>query len=127
MGTPRSSRTRARVAELLLIATLSLAVADAGAHAVVVGSSLEQSPVKPRVAATVVLHFNSGIEIGLSRVFLVTTGDVHQLLPIRAGAKPDELVVAVPALAEGDYALKYRVFAVDGHLTEDVIRFRVSK
>ncbi len=125
--TPCASGRRARVAALFLMVALCLAGADALAHAIVVGTSLEQSPIKPRVAASVVLHFNSGIEIGLSRVFLVTAGEAQQALPIQAGARPGELVVAVPALAAGDYALKYRVFAVDGHLTEDVIRFRVAK
>jgi hypothetical protein len=37
-----------------------------------------------------------------------------------------QMLIKVPALEEGDYAIKYKVFAADGHLTEDVIRFKVS-
>ena len=127
IGTSRSSRAGGRVAALLLAAALALAVVDTRAHAVIIGSSLQQSPVTAGVATSVTLRFNSGIEVALSRVFLVTESNARQVLAVHAGTKPGELVVSVPALAEGRYALKYRVFAVDGHLTDDVIRFQVAK
>jgi hypothetical protein len=118
---------------LRYLATLSFSIALGGgaayalAHAVVIGTSLQQQPVHARAAAKITLRFNSAIEVALSRVFLVSKGDVYQALSIAAGEKRGELVVEVPPLAEGDYALKYRVFAADGHLTEDVIRFRASR
>lgn len=114
-------------ATFALVAMLSLGADDARAHAVMVGSSLQQSPPKAQVATTAVLRFNSGVEVGLSRVVLVSAGDAEQALAIHTGDKPGELVVSIPALAEGRYALRYRIFATDGHLTDGVIRFRVAK
>jgi methionine-rich copper-binding protein CopC len=116
-----------RLSALLLAALLALASPYAAAHAVVTGSSLEKRPVKAGAATKVLLSFNSGIDVGLSRVFLVSRGDVHAPLPIAAGKKPGQLVVDLPPLAPGEYALKCRVFAADGHLTEEILRFRVTE
>lgn len=116
-----------RCVGLLLAAILSLAVGQAAAHAIVTGSSLKEQPVKAGVPTKVLLSFNSAVEVGLSRVFVVSKGDVHTPVPIAAGKKPGELRVDVPALAHGEYALKCRIFAADGHLTEEIIRFRVAE
>jgi methionine-rich copper-binding protein CopC len=98
----------------------------AQAHAVVTESSLQTQPVKPGHATTVLLQFNAGVELSLSRVFLVSKGDVYQPIEARMGKKPGEVLVPLPALAEGEYAIKYKIFAADGHLTESVIRFSVQ-
>jgi len=116
-----------RLAGLLLTLAIALGAAPAGAHAIVTGSSLERQPVRAHVATTVLLSFNSGIEVGLSRVDLVRKGDRQQPLPIGAGKRPGELRVSLPPLDPGDYALKFRIFAADGHFTEDVLRFRVAE
>jgi len=97
------------------------------AHAVVTESSLAQNPIQPNHATTVVLFFNSNVELPLSRVFLVSKGDVYHPVQIEKGKKPGEMRIQVPALAPGEYALKYKVFAADGHFTENVIRFHVSE
>ena len=73
------------------------------------------------------LTFNSGIELALSQVFLVSKGDVHQPMTVKQGRQPGQIIVELPALDPGEYALRYKVFAADGHLTEDVIHFRVSE
>lgn len=96
------------------------------AHAVVTESSLETQPIKPGHATTVLLQFNAGVELSLSRIFLVSKGDVYQPITARPGRKPGEVLVPLPALAEGEYAIKYKIFAADGHLTESVIRFFVK-
>lgn len=112
----------------LLAATLfALASAHASAHAIVTGSSLHERPVKAGAPTKVLLTFNSGIEVALSRVFLVRQGDVQAPVRIAAGTKPGQLVVELPPLAPGEYALKCRVFAADGHLTEEILRFRVAE
>lgn len=96
------------------------------AHAVVTESTLAHEPIKPHTATTVILTFNSNVELSLSRVFLVSKGDVYQPAKIDRGPKQGELRIHLPALELGDYALKYKVFAADGHLTESVIRFTVG-
>jgi len=83
--------------------------------------------VRAGAAIEVIVQFNSSIEVGLSRVFLVSKGDVQRPLAIRAGKKRGQLVVEVPALSRGEYALRYRVFAADGHMTEDLLHFRVEE
>lgn len=99
---------------------------NAFAHAVVTESSLREHPIEVNQATEVVLDFNSNVEIALSKVFLVSKGDVYQPLKMSKAPKKGSVRIHVPALAAGDYALKYKVFAADGHLTEDVIRFNVS-
>lgn len=112
----------------ILSAALLLATAGtAHAHAVVTESSLTQEPIHPHQATTVVLHFNSNVELKLSRVFLVSKGDVYHPVEFDKGKKPGELRIQVPALEPGDYAIKYKVFAADGHFTENAIRFHVSE
>lgn len=99
---------------------------EALAHAVVTESSLASEPVHPHRPATVVLFFNSNVELSLSRVFLVSAGDVYQPVDIAKGKKPGELRIKLPGLEPGEYAIKYKVFAADGHLTESAIRFHVG-
>jgi methionine-rich copper-binding protein CopC len=102
-------------------------VGPAWSHAVVTESSLAHEPIRPHHATTVVLFFNSNVELALSRVFLVSKGDVYHPAQIDKGKKPGEVRIQLPALDPGDYALKYKVFAADGHFTESVIRFNVSE
>jgi len=95
------------------------------AHAVVTEDSLKTTPIHVHEATQVALSFNSKIERGLSQVFLVSKGDKHTLLTISEGHKQGQLLIDVPGLEPGEYALRLKVFAADGHLTEDVIRFTV--
>jgi methionine-rich copper-binding protein CopC len=112
----------------LLAAGLCLAAAQpTHAHAVVTESSLASEPIRPHQATTVVLFFNSNVELKLSKIFLVTVGDVYHPLEAGKGKKPGEIRIKVPALEPGEYALKYKVFAADGHFTENAIRFHVSE
>jgi methionine-rich copper-binding protein CopC len=116
-----------RLLALLLSAALLLAAGPtAHAHAVVTENSLASEPVKPNHATTVVLMFNAGVELKLSKAYLVSAGDVYHPVEISHGKKPGELHVKLPALEPGDYAIKYKVFAADGHLTENAIRFHVA-
>lgn len=129
MTSTRSSRHQ-RFAGLWLtgmaMALQLAAVPPVHAHAVITEDSLASQPVQPGKPAQVQLQFNTGVEIKLSRVALVSKGDVEQPLPIRAGARQGQVLVSLPMLAEGDYALRCQVFAMDGHLTQEIRRFRVG-
>lgn len=106
---------------------MMLALSEAAsAHAIVTETSLKTQPVKPGQPAAVMLHFNANVVLKLSKVFLVSAGDVYQPVEIALGSKKGELQVLLPALQAGDYAIKYKVFAADGHLTENAIRFHVN-
>lgn len=97
------------------------------AHAVITNYSLKIKPIHSNQADYVELQFNSKIELGLSQVFLVSKGDKHEQLNVKAGTKKGQIVIDVPPLTTGDYALRFKVFAADGHLTEDVIHFSVTE
>jgi methionine-rich copper-binding protein CopC len=99
----------------------------AAAHAVITDYSLKIAPIHANSPAKVELSFNSQIELGLSQIFLVSKGDKHQLLQADNGSKQGQVIVQIPPLESGDYALRFKVFAADGHLTEDLIHFSVSK
>ena len=114
---------------LLQISLLFLSLGYVGnlyAHAVVTDHSLKIAQLQANQAKTVVLTFNSKIEIGLSEVYLVTKGDKQTLLTITKGEKQGNVVVDIPPLSPGEYALRYKIFAADGHLTEDIIHFSVT-
>ena len=122
-----TSITRRFLSLLLTALFLASAPGFSYAHAVVTESSLTSRPVKPNHATTVVLFFNSNVELKLSKVFLVSAGDVYHPVEIQRGKKRGELRVKLPALEPGDYAIKYKVFAADGHLTDNSIRFHVAE
>lgn len=109
----------------LLFLSLITAI-DLFAHAVVTDHSLKIAPPKVNQAEKVELTFNSKIELGLSQVYLVSKGDKHALLTISKGDKQGNVVVEIPPLTPGEYALRYKIFAADGHLTEDLIHFSVT-
>lgn len=115
--------------QLLKISVLLLSLGYIGnlyAHAVVTNHSLKIEQPKANQAKKVELTFNSKIELGLSQVYLVSRGDKHTLLTISKGAKQGNVVVDIPPLSSGEYALRYKIFAADGHLTEDLIHFSVT-
>ncbi|MBT3813725.1 MAG: copper resistance protein CopC [Gammaproteobacteria bacterium] len=96
------------------------------AHAVVTDYSLKIEEVNAGKPVQVKLNFNSSIELGLSQVFLVRTGDVEETLKVRTGQEPGVVFINMPALDAGEYALHYKIFAADGHITEDIIHFTVQ-
>jgi methionine-rich copper-binding protein CopC len=121
-----SRAVRCCLLSVVLGMLLPVAWLSAHAHAVITEDSLAREPVKPGEATHVRLQFNTGVEIKLSRVMLVSKGDTEQAVVIQAGSKPGQLLVSLPALVEGDYALRCQVFAADGHLTQEIRRFRVG-
>jgi copper resistance protein C len=117
--------TRSLVLALGVLATLALGATLAEAHAVLTGSSLGKDALAPDSATALTLTFNAGIESGLTKVVLRGVG-ADRALDTHPGAKASEVVVDVPALPPGTYALHYKVLAVDGHVTESVLRFKVA-
>jgi len=99
----------------------------AQAHAVITRSSIGEKPLAAGQAVQVTLYFNSAIETSHSTVNLVgADGKTTKLDVVPGGHEPGALIVALPALVAGSYALRYRVLAADGHVTENVLRFQVA-
>lgn len=118
---------RRRVRCLVAVAVVAsvLRPGSAGAHALLLGTSLDQAPVESHTATTVTLRFNSALEPGLSRVVLVDAQGKQRPLEIRPSAERAHVEVVLPPLAPGTYGLRYKVLAADGHVTESVVRFAV--
>ncbi len=95
------------------------------AHAVVTKASLDETPIKAQTPTPVTLYFNTGIEVGFTTVSLLDHDGTARPLDVTEGTKAGTVVVSLPALAAGTYGLRYRVLAADGHVTENLLRFRV--
>ena len=112
-----------------LVWGLALAIAASAtrvsAHAVLTKTSLRNAPLKANATASVVLTFNTGIEAGFTEVVLRSDGPDRKL-SVGAGEQPSQVVVTLPPLPQGIYALRYKVLATDGHVTEGVQRFQVA-
>ena len=104
---------------------LAFAPALVLAHAILTRASLEGG-VAAGTATTVTLRFNAGIEPGFTRVQLIDARGEARTLEVTPGASPDRVTVDVPALAAGSYGLRYKVLAADGHVTESLLRFKVT-
>ena len=115
---------------LLLVAGLTLVAPRAGSgHAIVLESSPTHEAVLSRTPEQVTLRFNSRIEKRFTRVTLAAADQapVPVALPAAdAEATPDRLTIPLKPLEPGVYVLRYRVLAVDGHITEGVLRFTVG-
>lgn len=119
----------ATAAALLLACLTIVAPGVASPHAIV----LESSPIHDAVLATapslVTLRFNSRIEKRFTRVTLALADQAPVPVPVPAGdaeATPDRLTIPLQPLGPGVYVLRYRVLAVDGHITEGALRFTVG-
>jgi methionine-rich copper-binding protein CopC len=115
---------------LLLMACLTLAAPRvASPHAIVLESSPTHDAVLPRAPSLVTLRFNSRIEKRFTRVTLALADQapVAVALPTAdAEATPDRLTIPLQPLGPGVYVLRYRVLAVDGHISEGALRFTVG-
>ena len=111
----------------LCAALLALAPGPAGAHAIILesepaaGAKLADPP--PRIY----LRFNSKIEKRLSRVTLAAEDGrpVPLVVKTDGSEKPDRIVLLLGLLRPGAYAVRYKVLAADGHITEGALRFIV--
>jgi methionine-rich copper-binding protein CopC len=112
---------------LCAIAGVTGRPAVAHAHAVVTKAMLRDATVVAGVPSETTLEFNSAIEAKLAKITLVDGQGTERPLALAPGEHPaNVLVVSLPALAPGRYALRYKVLAADGHVTESVLRFRVA-
>lgn len=96
-------------------------------HAVLTKSSLEGTTVRAGVPITVTLGFNTALEAGFTRVLLVNERDEARALELLPPSGRGTVTVSLPALVPGTYGLRYKVLAADGHVTESLLRFKVTE
>ena len=120
----------------VLVLSLLLSTAAFGAawsHAIAIGVYYESGesfiahPVPANTETRSLVRFNAHIERGFVSAALVGGGGAR--LPVGAvkHPRPGTVMFTLPPLPPGRYVLRYKVLAADGHLTEDVIRFRVAE
>jgi methionine-rich copper-binding protein CopC len=115
---------------LLFIAGLTLTAPRAAfPHAIVLESSPTHDAVLPRAPQQVILRFNSRIEKRFTRVTLALADQAPVAVAMsdrEAATTPDRLEIPLRPLGPGVYVLRFRVLAVDGHITEGALRFTVA-
>ena len=114
-------------APVAALVVLAFGPAVVFAHAVVVSTSLEDTPPQAGQAVTATLRFNAAVEPRFSQVFLRSADGREQVLTVAPGPSPDRLRVEIPPLPAGAYGLRYKVLAADGHFTENGLRFKVTE
>jgi len=67
----------------------------------------------------------TNLAAGTYTVFVIGKNDAG-FFQADADATPDRLTIPLKPLDPGVYVLRYRVLAVDGHITEGVLRFTVG-
>jgi len=99
----------------------------ADAHALVIESRPPADAKLTEPPTEIYLRFNSKLEKRLSHATISTEKGKPVALPIAAGGneRPDRLVLPLAPLSPGSYLVRYKVLAVDGHITEGILRFSV--
>jgi copper resistance protein C len=120
---PRMLRALAALAAVVLVSAPGLALA----HALVLESRPSQGAQLPEAPREVYLRFNSKLEKRLSHVSLAPEKGKPVALPISVNGQdqPDRIDLPLAPLAPGAYVIRYKVLAVDGHITEGILRFSV--
>ena len=113
----------ALLAALIVVSSPGLAAA----HALVVESRPPAGAKLAEPPAEIYLRFNSKLEKRLSHATISTEKGKPVALPIATDGhdRPDRLVLPLAPLAPGNYLVRYKVLAVDGHITEGILRFSV--
>jgi methionine-rich copper-binding protein CopC len=120
-----------RLASLVLVAVLSLALLSDPGRAQGHGIVIESTPRHEETVAApkkLVIRFNSRLEKRLCSVTLVGPQQNSVLLVRQdTDAPPDTLIYPLPPdLKPGAYRAKWKVLAADGHVTEGAIAFTVQ-
>lgn len=116
------------VSSVLLSLVMVASAQPAAGHGVLL-ESVPQAREIVTVVKRLDLRFNSRIEPAFSAVRL--TGPANERVALPTGAskvtEPDRITVVLPPLAPGPYTVHWRVFTVDGHLSNGSFAFRVAE
>jgi methionine-rich copper-binding protein CopC len=114
-------------AGVVAAAVLASSPGEATAHALVLESAPAQGATLTSPPTHVFLRFNSKLEKRLSHVSLAPEKGKPVALPISVNGQdqPDRIDLPLAPLAPGAYVVRYKVLAVDGHITEGILRFSV--
>jgi methionine-rich copper-binding protein CopC len=116
-------------AGVVAAAVLASSPGQVAAHALVLESNPAQGATLTAPPTHVFLRFNSKLEKRLSHVSLAPEKGKPVSLPISVNGQdqPDRIDLPLAPLAPGAYVVRYKVLAVDGHITEGILRFSVAE
>jgi methionine-rich copper-binding protein CopC len=100
--------------------------APAEAHALVLESHPAANETITGPDIDIVLRFNGRIDKDRSRLDLTLPDGSSKPLAIESNEEPEQVLAKATGLAAGDYALRWQVLALDGHITRGNIPFRVT-
>ena len=111
---------RAALAGLAVLLT----TAPALAHTTIIKSNIQ--PGAAMAEAPSVFEFSFGDEVGLAALELETLAGDSILIDFeRPSAKDRDFSVPLPAIEPGDYVLKWRAIAKDGHVMRGEVAFSI--
>lgn len=118
---PRSTHVAVALATIVWLAHAGIAAG----HALLLDSKPRRNEIIPATGSRIFLRFNSRLEPGLSRLWIVTADGERIRLRFTGDGVPDRLTAPIPPLAPGVYRLEWKVLSTDGHVTDGGFRFRV--
>ena len=108
-----------------LVLLLLAAAPRAFAHAVLVRSSPANGAVVPTRNVSLMLDYNSRIDVARSTLTLSGPAGKALAIAIVLPSRPAELKASATDLANGAYEIHWQVLASDGHITRGMITFTV--
>jgi len=123
----RARSLRGALAAAVLLWALPAVPTDATAHAIILESDPPRDAKLAGPPRRIYLRFNSKIEKRLTRVSISAADGRAVPLPVAADGSeaPDRLTFPLGPLPPGNYVVRYKVLAADGHITEGALRFSV--
>ena len=118
------SRPRALRVAALFAALIAFSPA-ARAHAILIDSQPAAAASLPAGPVAFRLRFNSRIDAARSRLTLTLPDRSQRVLPIAQEGAGD-ILTASAELPAGEYALRWQVLAIDGHITRGDVPFTVK-
>jgi hypothetical protein len=113
---------------LIVVIALGMPITSALAHSQLVKAEPPRRAVLTKSPTQVRLWFNEKIE-GDYASLVVLDGKkqpVTETSPTLAPDDPKSIVLPLPGLAPGKYAVKFRVLSVDGHVVESTFDFTIK-
>ena len=117
-----------KIIAVAVLIVASVTAPSARAHGKLVASEPTAGAELQAGPSHIRLRFNERLESAFSKIGLVDVSEVAVALPAVTVDKidPNVMVAAVPALAVGQYRVRWSVMTRDGHKTHGEFGFRVQ-
>lgn len=113
---------------LIILLALGIPVVSAWAHSQLVKAEPPRRAVLTKPPTHVRLWFNENIEGDYASLVVLDAKKqpISDVKPTLAPDDPKSIVLPLPELAPGKYAVKFRVLSVDGHVVESSYDFSIK-